>query len=127
MKDESWVEILAMKSDIGSLFVKYRQEVVEAFRQHVHLQGGNPAVFSVSDIKAYFANYLRPGTPTQKRVAAFLALKEEERRKTSPSRYETVDLQTGSRSYFGNPIPDDAPPRPSDNAVWSSELSQWIR
>jgi len=126
IKDEIWVEQLAMSSGMSKLFVKHRELVIELFRQHVLLQGGRPNIRTEQEIKAYFANFLRPGTPTQKRVAEQLCEREREIAKTSPYRFETIDPETGERSYYGNPIPAQAPPRPNDNAVWSPKVNEWI-
>ena len=32
----------------------------------------------------------------------------------------------GQRTYMGCPIPDEAPPRPEDNAIWNDRTKQWI-
>jgi len=125
-KDEIWVEQLAMSSGISKLFMKHRELVIELFRQHVLLQGGRPNIHTVQEIKAYFANFLRQGTPTQKRVAEQLTEREREIAETSPYRFETIDPKTGERTYYGNPIPSEAPPRPNQNAVWSQQLNAWI-
>ena len=125
-QDEEWMNILTAKSGISTLFVKHPTAVIEAFRQHIQLQGKGSSLQSVEHIQAYFANFLRPGTPTQKRVAEQLVALEEEIRRSSFNRYETVDPQTGQRSYYGHLIPAEAPPRPNDNAVWSPTKSKWI-
>lgn len=126
VNDEMWMELLAMNSGISRLFVKHRESVIEGFRRHVNLQGKGYTLHSPQDVKAYFANFLRQGTPTQKRIAEELLQREEEEQQTEPNRYETIDPQTGERSYFGNLIPPEASPRPNENAVWSHELHQWI-
>jgi hypothetical protein len=126
MKEELWLEIVAMNSGMSQLFVKHRKWVIEAFRQHIILQGKGSTLHYVGDIKSYFANFMRQGTPTQKRIAQQLAQIEKELQQTSAHRYETIDMQTGERTYYGNPIPRDAPPRPNENAVWSKELNTWI-
>ena len=126
IKDDIWIEQLAMSSGMSKLFMKHRELVIELFRQHVLLQGGRPNIHTVQEIKAYFANFLRPGTPTQKRVAEQLSEREREIAETSPYRFETIDPETGERTYFGNPIPAQAPPRPNQNAVWSEQLNAWI-
>jgi hypothetical protein len=126
MQDESWLEIAGMNSGMGRLFLKHRRSIIESFRQHVILQGKGSRLHSVGDIKSYFANFIRQGTLTQKRVAQQLELLEEELRQTSPYRYETVDPVTGQRSYCGNPIPSDAPPRPNNKTVWSDKIKAWI-
>ena len=124
--DEAWMAILAMNSGISKLFVKHRQAVIEAFRQHIQLQGKGSSLQSVAHVQAYFANFLRPGTPTHKRVAEQLAALEEQTRQASPNRFETIDPETGQRNYYGHPIPADAPLRPNDNAAWSPTEHKWI-
>lgn len=126
IQDEAWMELLAMNSGMSKMFVRNRDAAVDIFRQHVNLQGKNTQITSVGDIKAYFANFLRPGTPTNKHLAAQLTQREEALWKHSPYRFETIDPETGERTYYGNPIPADAPPRPNDNAVWTPECAQWV-
>ncbi|NDV84705.1 Lin1244/Lin1753 domain-containing protein [Bacteroides sp. 51] len=125
-QDKEWMTILAMNSGISKLFLKYQERIIEAFRKHVRLQGSGSSQQSVGDIKAYFANFMRPGTPTHSRVAGLLALLDDVHNRAGCNPYETFDAQTGKRSYYGNPIPADAPPRPNDNAVWSPQENQWI-
>lgn len=124
--DEQWMRLLAMNSGVGHLFTKHRQLAVDTFRQHVLLQGNDTALHSTEEVKAYLANFMRPGTPTQKRVAALLRQCDNQAESCSPYRFETVDPLTGERSYFGNAIPKEAPPRPHNDAVWASGIKQWI-
>lgn len=126
LRDEKWVNALSKNSGLGKLFATYQEDVIEAFRQHVLLQGTEAGICSEKDLKSYLANYLRPGTPTHGRLSEFIANKEKKREATSPYRFETIDTTTGDRSYYGNPIPHDAPPRPNANAAWSNELSKWL-
>lgn len=125
-QDEKWVSALSKNSGLGKLFATYQEDVIEAFRQHVVLQGTEAGISSEKDLKKYFANYLRPGTATQGRLIESIRFKEKKREESSPYRFETVDPQTGERSYFGNLIPQDAPPRPGNNAIWSNELTKWL-
>ena len=41
-------------------------------------------------------------------------------------RYEDRNPETGQRSYCGVPIPDDAPPRPNNQAVWLPDKKVWF-
>lgn len=126
VRDESWINLLGAKSGMGKLFIDHRQAIIEDFRQHVHLHGTGTGIQSAKDIKYYLASFLRPGSVTQKNLVSKLLQADSEQHKTSVYRHETVDPQTGARSYFGNPIPADAPPRPNANANWSDELKQWL-
>ena len=124
--DEEWMALLAMNSGISKLFVKHQAAIIDAFRKHVQLLGNESSQQSVADVKAYFANFMRPGTATQKRVADQLNAFEEIARRASGTSFETIDPQTGERNYYGHPIPADAPPRPNDNAAWSPTEHKWI-
>ena len=126
MTDEYWLESIAMNSGMSRLFVKYREEVIDRFRRHIIGQGKETNMQSVKDVKSYFANFMRQGKPTQKQMAEWLEKRETENHSNRPNRFETIDPVTGERTYFGNPIPAEAPPRPNDNAVWSRELEQWV-
>lgn len=124
--DQEWMALLSMSSGISPMFVRHQNFIVEAFRNHIELQGTGVNIQSHRDIRSYFANFLRPGTPTHKRILRQLLDQEELLRKNPSHRFETVDPVTGKRNYFGHPIPDDAPPRPNNTAVWSEEKKKWI-
>ncbi|NDW13430.1 DUF4373 domain-containing protein [Bacteroides sp. 214] len=127
MNDEAWVELIAMRSGLSMRFMKHRAFVFETFRQHVKTQGSESRISSLSEAKAYIANYMRQGTVTQKHVAELISQREAEEQKNSPHRFEDVDPITGERTYFGCPIPRHAPPRPTANAVWNEVTNNWMR
>lgn len=126
VQDEAWMNLLGSKSGMGKLFIDHRAAIIEDFRQHVHLHGTGSGIQSAKDIKYYLASFLRPGSVTQNNVVSKLIRQASEQQKTSPYRHETIDPQTGARSYFGHAIPADAPPRPHANANWSDELKRWL-
>ena len=124
MNQPSWVEILAMHCRLP---LDRWAEVVKAFKEHVVLQGNECTIRSLKDAKNYFANFIRPGTPTHKRLSEELSRLDSKNRETDPYRYEQVDRQTGERSYYGVLIPAHSPPRPHENAVWNNELQLWTK
>lgn len=126
IRDEEWMAVLAMNSGINSIFVKYQDYLVECFCNHIRLQGTESNIQSAKDAKSYFANYLRPGTPTHRRIVTHLINHETEQRRYPERRFETLDPKTGKRSYCGRPIPNDAPLRPNNTAVWDEKESRWL-
>lgn len=124
--DKPWVEVLAMKSGMSKYFITHRQWLEEQFRQHVMLQASQERILSLNDAKTYMANFFRQGTVTQKRLEAELLAEQEISHQDSTYRYETVNPATGERTYFGKPIPPDAPPRPNNNAVWAENILKWV-
>ncbi len=140
MEDEYWLELITMRT--GLPLKKKRQEIAEIFKRHVILMGKETDIYSVKEAKNYFANYTRKGTQTHKELIQVLqrqgaAARFDLRRSSIPCgssggtaglpcneedlyRYEEVDLETGERSYCGIRIPQEAPPRPNENAVWNN-------
>lgn len=124
--ERSWLEQLAMKSHFGRHFVDRPKAMINFFLQHVKLQGKEFEICSVPEAKNYMANFYRPGTKTWKEVRKLLEqLIEEERKKAGISPYEDYDPKTGERSYYGIPIPADAPPRPDDRMCWNPTENVW--
>ncbi len=118
--EQQWIEIMAMRSGMGLDFVKRFGDVLKHFKLHIRSIGNEKDIQSPSDAKRYFCFYNTPGS------APFLKLLEYLKRTEAPDpyRYEQRDTQTGKRSYCGVPIPDDAPPRPNNQAVWCEE--RWV-
>lgn len=124
--DRSWLEVIAMHSGMGAKFMPRLPEIRDFFKRHVRTYGKEQTICSVADAKSYFGNFVRRGMPTQKALLAELAHRSARQVQNDPYRYEERDPQTGQRTYCGGlPIPEDAPPRPSENAVWSEELHEW--
>lgn len=120
-----WLEIQAMHSGMRGTFMERLPQIVDFFKRHIITYGKESAVLSPDDAKNYFSNFIRPGTPTRKALDAELHHLENAHRKQDAYRYEEINPTTGARSYCGQSIPKDAPPRPTENAVWSPLLRQW--
>ena len=124
-REQSWVEIQAMHSGMRQHFMEELPEILDFFKSHVRTYGKEDTIFSESDAKSYFSNFIRPASATRKALDAHLAKQQRTGRIQDPYRYEHRDPLTGARSYCGRPIPQNAPPRPNENAVWSEELQEW--
>ena len=114
-QEEQWKELMAMRTGLKQQFYTLYPHIVENFKQHVRLLGNEGRILSPSDAKHYFCFFLEPGSVTFKRLVAELQKPVDK----GKYKFEDRDPATGQRSYCGVPIPDDAPPRPNDQAVWS--------
>ena len=124
---QSWLEAVGMMSGLKELFLNNLSFIRGLFKKHVVAQGNTGGITSVSEVEAYFANYIRRERPTR----LFLEEKLKERSRmqnesTSLSPYETYNPLTGERSYCGVPLPADAPPRPNGRATWDNLKQSWI-
>ena len=119
-QEQQWIEVMAMRSGLGLMFVNRFPEVLEHFKQHVQAVGNEKDIQSPSDAKRYFCFYNTPGS------APFRKLVDELQKPVDKGKYkyEDVDSATGQRSYCGIPIPSDAPPRPNSQAVWNG--GKWV-
>ena len=115
-RDESWQEIIAMRSPLRTDFIKRLPEILILFKQHIISRGKEKNVLTESDAKSYFSNFITPESYTGKRLYTRLA----QTKLQDPYRFEDISPD-GKRSYYGLPIPADAPPRPNANAHWSGE------
>ena len=114
-QEEQWKELMAMRTGLKQQFYTLYPRIAENFKQHVRLLGNEGRILSPSDAKHYFCFFLEPGSVTFKRLVAELQKPVDK----GKYKFEDRDPTTGKRSYCGVPIPDDAPPRPNDQAVWS--------
>ena len=114
-KEQQWVEIMAMRSGMGQVFVQRFGEVLQHFKRHVQAVGNEKDIQTPSDAKRYFCFFNTPGSPTSARLVAEL------QKPVNKGKYKFEDRNpvTGQRSYCGVSIPADAPPRPNEQAVWS--------
>ena len=119
--DQSWLEVQAMHSGMGSGFAERLPDILSFFKNHVRTYGKEATILSVADAKSYFSNVIRRGSPARKSLDAYLAKRQLANKQRDPYRFEQRDPLTGERMYCGRPIPADAPPRPHENAVWSGE------
>ena len=118
--EQSWIEIMAMRSGLGEGFVQRFGEVLKHFKQHIQAVGNEKDIQSPSDAKRYFCFYNTPGSVT------FRKLVDELQKPIDKGKYkfEDRDPTTGHRSFCGVPIPADAPPRPNSQAVWCE--GKWV-
>ena len=118
--EQSWIEIMAMRSGLGEGFVQRFGEVLKHFKLHIQAVGNEKDIQSPSDAKRYFCFFNTPGSVT------FRKLVDELQKPIDKGKYkfEDRDPTTGERSYCGVPIPADAPPRPNSQAVWCE--GKWV-
>ena len=118
--EQSWIEIMAMRSGLGKAFVQRFDKVLQLFKEHVQAVAHESHIVSPSEAKRYFCFFNTPGSAT------FQKLVDEFHKPADKGKYkhEDRDPTTGQRSYCGVPIPDDAPPRPNSQAVWNG--NEWI-
>ena len=118
--EQSWIELMAMRSGMGKAFVQRFDEVLQLFKEHVQSVAHESHIISPSEAKRYFCFFNTPGSAT------FRKLVEELQKPIDKGkfRFEHRDPTTGQRSYCGIPIPNDAPPRPNDQAVWCE--GKWV-
>ena len=61
-KEQSWIEIMAMRSGLKQVFVQRFGEVLHHFKLHVQALGKENDIRSLSDAKRYFCCYNKPGS-----------------------------------------------------------------
>ena len=119
-KEQTWIELMAMRSGMGEGFVHRFGEVLKHFKQHIQSLGNEKDIQSPSDAKRYFCFFNTPGSVTFRKLVDELQKPVDK----GEYKYEDRDPTTGERSYCGVPIPADAPPRPNDQAVWCN--GKWV-
>ena len=119
-QEQQWIEVMAMRSGLGLVFVNRFPEVLRLFKLHVQAVGSEKDIQSPGDAKRYFCFYNTPGSAPFRQLVAELQ-KPIDRGKY---KHEDYDSATGQRSYCGIPIPSDAPPRPNGQAVWND--GKWV-
>ena len=112
--EQQWIEVMAMRSGLGLVFVNRFPEVLKHFKLHVQAVGSEKDIQSPSDAKRYFCFYNTPGSTPFRQLVAELQKPIDK----GKYKHEDYDPATGKRSYCGIPIPSDAPPRPNEQAVW---------
>ena len=122
---EVYMKEVSTHSGLGSLFLTHQQEAVRLFKEHVRLQGSGGKMLTIYDTQRYFTNFMRAKTNTCLRVREALLAESQRIREADPYRFET--LVDGVRTYYGRPIPSDAPPRPGDAFVWNEQRRCWSR
>ena len=119
-QEQQWIEVMAMRSGLGLVFVNRFPDVLKHFKQHVQAVGNEKDIQSPSDAKRYFCFYNTPGSTPFRQLVAELQKPIDK----GKYKHEDYDAATGQRSYCGVPIPADAPPRPNAQAVWSD--GKWV-
>lgn len=120
--EAQWKELMAMRSGLKMQFYPLYPRIVEAFKNHVRILGNERHIVSLSEAKRYFCFFLTQGSTTFNRLMDELKRKDGK----DPFRFEYRDKETGQRMYCGLPIPEDAPPRPCDQAVWNPASKKWF-
>jgi hypothetical protein len=118
--EQQWIEVMAMRSGLGLVFVNRFPEVLKHFKQHAQAVGNEKDIQSPSDAKRYFCFYNTPGSTPFRQLVAELQKPIDK----GKYKHEDYDPATGQRSYCGIPIPADAPPRPNAQAVWNE--GKWV-
>ena len=118
--EQSWIEIMAMRSGLGKAFVQRFDKVLQLFKEHVQAVAHESHIVSPSEAKRYFCFFNTPGSATFQKLVDKLQKPVDK----GKYKYEDRDPTTGQRSYCGVPIPADAPPRPNNQAVWCD--GKWV-
>lgn len=125
-RESEWLDLACMKSGYGALLKRRIQEAVNFFKQHVEMYGKGSKLLDDSDVKGYFINYVRAGTKTSQELQQMLCdLESQQQAAAAPDPYRYEQRVNGKRTYCGCTIPDDAPPRPNENAFWSDISRSW--
>ena len=61
--EQSWIEIMAMRSGLGKAFVQRFDEVLQLFKEHVQAVAHESHIVSLSEAKRYFCRGCRPCHP----------------------------------------------------------------
>ena len=120
LQEKQWIEVMAMRSGLGLVFVNRFPEVLRLFKLHVQAVGNEKDIQSPGDAKRYFCFFNTPGSAPFRQLMAELQKPVDK----GKYRYEDNDPATGQRSYCGVPIPPEAPPRPNAQAVWNE--GKWV-
>ena len=118
-----YMELAGQRSGLGRLFIDHQQQIIGLFKKHILLYGKESGLLFFEDVKRYFSNYIAAGSPTCRMLREELLREIKERESRDVSRFESV--VDGKRMYLGRLIPDSAPPRPDNSAVWDDAHKRW--
>lgn len=118
-----YMELAGQRSGLGRLFIDHQQQIIGLFKKHILLYGKEGGLFFFEDVKRYFSNYIAAGSPTCRMLREELMREIKERESKDVSRFESI--VDGKRMYLGRLIPDSAPPRPDNSAVWDDAHKRW--
>lgn len=122
-KDSDWGHSITCDPELGELLYRHWDEALELFKQHVMRQNTIENLTDIDKTQKYFANYCS-NDYTRPKLKQHLDKLEENTKHDNPYKYEDATSCIGNRSYMGIPIPDCAPPRPSDTARW--DQTKWL-
>ncbi len=125
-----WMEMACMRSGYASLLIHHLPEAIAYFKRHIELYCKGDRLLTAEDSCIYFVNFVNAGGRTSQALRSYL-LEIESKEKAAlhdlhPDPYRYEQTAGGRRTYLGCPIPDDAPPRPDENAIWNEEMHLWI-
>ena len=118
-----YMELAGQRSGLGRLFIDHQQQIIGLFKKHILLYGKESGLLFFEDVKRYFSNYIAAGSPTCRMLREELMREFKERESKVVSRFESI--VDGKRMYLGRLIPDSAPPRPDNSAVWDDAHKRW--
>lgn len=118
-----YMELAGQRSGLGRLFIDHQQQIIGLFKKHILLYGKEGGLLFFEDVKRYFSNYIAAGSPTCRMLREELMREIKERESRDVSRFESI--VDGKRMYLGRLIPDSAPPRPDNSAVWDDAHKRW--
>lgn len=118
-----YMELAGQRSGLGRLFIDHQQQIIGLFKKHILLYGKESGLLFFEDVKRYFSNYIAAGSPTCRMLREELMREIKERESRDVSRFESV--VDGKRMYLGRLIPDSAPLRPDNSAVWDDAHKRW--
>ncbi|MBQ0046096.1 MAG: DUF4373 domain-containing protein [Prevotellaceae bacterium] len=108
-------EVVCMKSRFSMLLNKRWADAINYFACHLMMIGEIDMFCTETEFKRHFSIFVTNEVTGKALHEAMEALENEERQK-SPDFMST---------YFGPPLPDDAPPRPSHTAVFDFNFKRW--
>lgn len=126
-EQSSWLDIACMQSGFGKLLMNHIDHAIAYFKQHIEVYDKGHDLLTLSDVRRYFANFVKAGQRTSQALyQSLLRLDAKQQASAPPDPYRFEQHVDGQRSYLGCPIPDDAPPRPDAHAFWNEALHLWI-
>lgn len=122
-KDSAWGRSVTCDPELGELLYRHWDEALEVFQQHVMSHNTIANLTDIDKTQKYFVNFCS-NSYTHTKLMQHLEKLEEKANHDNPYKYEDATSCKGHRSYMGIPIPDCAPPRPSDTARW--DQTKWL-
>ncbi len=126
VQESEWKDRVCMTSSFSILLGKYFKESLEIFKDHVLLHGREKTIENQEDARRYFNFYTKERHTSKELHAALLALDAKRKAAAPPDPYRYEQFVDGKRTYLGSVIPDDAPPRPDNTALWDETEHAWF-